>query len=153
MVGKGYKRGDVKYMKFVVDSSVFISALGQDETFSIASRKFLKLINETNIVLPSLVVVEVINVLRRQKYKLYRKIADYLLSFQIVNLDDLVIKKLVDEAHLLPDLKTADTLVLLSADITKATLITWDKKLLNVHGKYCTVYSPEEYLRFSLARQ
>lgn len=133
----------------VVDSSVFISALGQNDKFSTKSRQFLLQTSkhqEIVFLLPSIVVAEVIVNLRKQKGPSIKKILDSLLKYKIVPLDTYFLEHFYAQTRN-PSLKTSDLIIAGTAKMHDATLISWDKKHLSKDQKVCSAMSPETYIK------
>jgi|SRR3989344_1741267 len=133
-------------MKLVVDSSVFISALGIKDIYSRSSRKFFARISKHQIGLPALVVAEILVAMKKQKGKNLADIYENLTSFEIIILD----REFLDRfTALIPDslnLKTSDLIIAMATKLYKATLITWDKKLLSFAASICPVIKPGEFV-------
>lgn len=131
-------------MKFVIDSSVFVSSLGVNDEYTSDSRKFFEKCIGKEIYVPTLVVAETLTVLSKQGMKNAAKLLKYFSSLSLATLDHDFLKYFV--THLSPSttLKTSDLIVALSASQHQAILITWDKKLLSLGGKLCQVKTPRE---------
>lgn len=139
----------------VVDASVFLSSFFDDDANSKISRKFFANLKENGVKIsvPILTLFEVL-------HNFYRVSGDTSKTQQLqtffVNLSTAKELKIFNlEASFLAyflslhehfDLKTSDTLVVLTACREKVPLISWDKKMLKQGAKGVTTYTPEEYL-------
>ncbi len=134
--------------KLIIDSSVFISALGIKDEYSSDSRKFFEKCYDSEIFVPALVIAEVLTVLTKQGMKNAASLLKYFSSLNLVPLDYGFLKYFV--THLPPSttLKTSDLIVTLSASRHQAILITWDKKLLSENKKLLSITTPTEYLNW-----
>lgn len=132
-------------MSICIDSSVFISSLGEKDIYSLPSRKFFQRLGNEEIILPVLVVAEVLNILGKQKAANLKEIYESLISFRLIDLNHKLLKELLKIISKNTSLKTSDLIVALTAKIEKAVLITWDKKLLSSASSICSVKTPNEY--------
>lgn len=132
-------------MILCIDSSVFISSLGDEDVYSDLSRKFFQKLTSEQIIIPTLVVVEVINILYKQRVGNLKKVYDSLLSFRLVNFDNIFLKYLWDNYPKNADLKGSDLVIAITARMEKAILITWDRKLLSLASSIYPVVTPRDY--------
>lgn len=131
--------------KIVIDSCVFISHFGKDE-FTSQSKSFFKKISQTNtqIILPALVAAEVLVVLRQNGATNLEKITQIFSQMEFSEINRETIKDLSSLLKInRPYLKTSDLIIVLTAKLNKATLVTWDKQLL-ANSFYKTI-TPKEY--------
>lgn len=131
--------------KIVIDSCVFISHFGKDE-FTDQSKSFFKKISQTNtqIILPALVAAEVLVVLRQNGATNLEKITQIFSQMEFSEINRETIKDLSALLEInRPNLKTSDLIIVLTAKLNKATLVTWDKQLLG-NSFYKTI-TPKEY--------
>lgn len=131
--------------KIVIDSCVFISHFGKDE-FTNQSKSFFKKISQTNtqIILPALVAAEVLVVLRQNGATNLEKITQIFSQMEFSETNRETIKNLSSLLKInRPYLKTSDLIIVLTAKLNKATLVTWDKQLL-ANSFYKTI-TPKEY--------
>lgn len=133
-------------MKLVVDSSVFISALGIRDIYSVSSRNFFGKISTHQIYLPALVVAEILVAIKKQKGKNLVGIYEQLASFEIINLDREYLDRFAGLIPASPSLKTSDLIIAIASKLYKATLITWDKKLLSFADSICPILRPDEFV-------
>jgi len=140
-------------MKIILDSSVLISFLNEDDIFYVTTGKFIKQLlknKEIIIILPIIILLEVANVLGRKKRDFKE---DYIFSiFQRYEILDI---NLNFARSLLPlfrqiHLKTSDAIILGTAIMNKATLVTWDEKLEKEAKKFIDVRTPKTFLTTSL---
>ncbi len=132
-------------MSICIDSSVFISALGDKDIYSDISRKFFQKLENEEIIISALVVAEVINILRKQKTVNVEEVYNSLISFRLIDINQKLLKELLEVSTQSPSLKTSDLIVALTAKMEKAMLITWDKKLLSSASSICLVKTPNNY--------
>ena len=146
------KQMDTK--NFTIDSSVFISAITPKDRFYVDSQKLFAWLHKNwhyiIIHLPFIVVFEVVNILRRRGLQ---KEAEFFIQysrqdFLSVNpLDDLFFETWFDEIKDLSlDIKTNDSIVIMTAYITNSVLITTDVKITKQGKKIISVFSPKEIL-------
>lgn len=135
-------------MIICIDSSVYISSLGDEDIYSDFSRKFFHSLTSEQIIIPALVVAEVINILNKQKTGNLKKVYDSLLSFRLISFDHLLLKYLWENFPKKVELKSSDLVIAITAQMTKATLITWDGKLLSSASSICPVTTPRDYIKF-----
>ncbi|HEX7017503.1 MAG TPA: type II toxin-antitoxin system VapC family toxin [Patescibacteria group bacterium] len=134
--------------KYVIDSSVFVSALGQPDTFSEASQQlFFHLEKNPGIILvPTLVTLEVLVNLHKQEYPI-QEASDILQCFQSLPLnEELTYAVATFLTKSKTSLKASDFSIALLAHLNEATLITWDKRLLAEGTSICPVSTPTEWL-------
>lgn len=138
-----------------IDASVLLSSLIADEVHHELSRKALEKIREENItvVLSTWTVFEVL-------HAHYRRVRDVKLTDQIYrgfiewNLERrLKILEIEGEFliyfsshHPRFDLKTADTVVALTAHRLKSPLLTWDRQLIKAARPQVKAMTPREFL-------
>lgn len=134
-----------KNLGIVIDSSVFLSALGTEDQFSLNSKKFFQVVPpETTITLPALVIAEIIVNLKKIS-PLPPEFLKYFEGMKIINLDFEFLKKLAETKG--PDiLKTSDFIIALTAKLHQAVLITWDKKHLSSDSDICESITPSEFV-------
>lgn len=131
--------------KIVIDSCVFISHFGKDE-FTYQSKSFFQKISQTNtqIILPALVAAEVLVVLRQNGAINLEKITQIFSQMEFSEINRETIKDLSNLLEInRPYLKTSDLIIVLTAKLNKATLVTWDKQLLR--NNFCKTTTPKEY--------
>lgn len=132
----------------VIDSNVFVSALGKSDEFTYESQKFFKnLKKETKVLVPALAVMETIVAVFKQNPLIVKVIIKYFQGLNIIPLDIQFIN--LSYTNLPKDiiLKSSDLVVALTARIHKATLVTWDKQLLAYAGNICPTTTPIKYIK------
>lgn len=136
-------------MKIVLDSSVLVSFLNKDDIFYVDTSKFIKQLlrnKEIIIIMPIIIFLEVANVLGRKKRDFKE---DYIFSiFQRYEILDI---NLNFARNLLPlfrqiYLKTSDAIILGTAIMNKATLVTWDERFRKEAKKFADVQTPTTLL-------
>lgn len=129
----------------LVDSSVIISAFGNRDQFSGISADFFgKMETGFEILLPTLVFVEVAINLSKQGISDLDLSLDKISRLRQVALDIDSAKKslaFLKEASLL---RAGDFIIASTTAIYGATLVTWDKRLLE--NKICQAVTPAEFL-------
>ncbi len=131
--------------KLVIDSSVFISAVGEKNVNSYPSQQFFGLLKRDIAIIPILVVIETITILGKQGNKQIEEILDYLLSMKTVNIDPEFLAKTKQWLIGRTSLKTSDLLIAVTAKLHSCTLITWDKQLLKNAHKICPTLTPTQF--------
>lgn len=136
-------------MNLVLDSSVFISYLNKDDVLHKATNQLMQyLLNKQKfiIIIPAIVFLEVANVLARKKRDF---IEDYMLSvfqkYQVVDIDLHFARSLLPLFKQI-NLKTSDAIILGTAILNKATLITWDEKFQKQAKKFVDKQTPKTFL-------
>ena len=138
---------------FTVDSSVFISALDERDPLSDSSRRWLGQVQSagSDIVLPSIVLIEVLNVIRRRgtadrSYlkRVHQSIAGDP-NINVINLD-LAYVELYFKFPEAIQLKSHDLVIAMCAHASKSCLVSWDKKLLGQLKKHVAVATPAELI-------
>lgn len=136
-------------MKIVLDSSVLVSFLNEDDIFYVDTSKFIKQLlrnKEIIIIIPIIILLEVANVLGRKKRDFKE---GYIFSifqrYQILDID------LSFARNLLPlfrqiYLKTSDAIIVGATIMNKATLVTWDEKLVKEAKKFANAQTPKTFL-------
>lgn len=131
----------------VIDSNVFVSALGKPDDFTKDSQRFFKsLDSDTELILPSLVVWETVTAIFKQNIIALKVVVKYFRGLDIIPLDAQYINLAVSYLPKDTNLKSSDLIVALTAKIKEATLITWDIQLLRNTSKFCTALTPKQYL-------
>lgn len=132
-------------IKLVIDSSVFISSLGVDDVYTKESRAFFKRISlGFEIYLPSVVLAEVLVILRKQGIKSV-ELFDHLSVFNSIPLDKAFLASATKFLRGKILLKTADFVIASAAKLVGATLVTWDKELLDGRkNNICLTRSPSQ---------
>jgi predicted nucleic acid-binding protein len=122
---------------YLIDSSVYISALQDNDPFHDRSQAFLENMAHahTEVIVPAIVLTEVLSVIRKHKNSTPTELLDLkhnLLAperFYLLPLDEALIEQIL----LFPGrstLKTNDFLIVATAWATRSLLITWDKQML-----------------------
>lgn len=136
-------------MTIVLDSSVLVSFLNEDDIFYVATSKFIKQLlrnKEIIIIIPIIILLEVANVLGRKKRDFKES---YILSiFQRYEILDI---NLNFARNLMPlfrqiYLKTSDAIILGTAIMNNAILITWDQKLIKEAKRLINAQTPKTFL-------
>ena len=140
----------------LIDSSVFIASLIETDRCHSASRHFFGVLEkgekQTVLVEPSIVVLEIANVLTKSGHaREATSLQPYFTSTEIIPIDNEFI------THAIPllsrvNLKTADVIIAISAHLWDATLVSWDKKLLQEAKRITRAFTPEEYLKKELLK-
>lgn len=137
-------------MKLLIDSAVFIAHFNDKDIFHKNTVKLLESllkIEELVIVVPVLVFLEVVNVLNKTIGKFDElKLFDIFKYYEVSDLDFEFAKMLIPFFKQL-NLKTSDAIIVATAKLTDATLITWDEKLKKEAGKFIKTLTPTEFLR------
>lgn len=136
-------------MKLVIDSSVFISHLGQNDTFTSISKRLFQILLEQKhtIVIPTIVVAETLTILKKQKQSNLKAIYNTFNNFDLIDLDKKFLDKYVDLLITKgSDMKTSDFIIAATAKFTKSTLITWDQKIIKSAKRICLTLTPKQYI-------
>lgn len=141
--------------KITIDSSVFISSFISNDPHYRDSKKFMaQIIKQQNqILIPITSLMEILHAYFRatndlnKTDELYQKFIEWNLTRQIrfLNLEAEELIYFTAHHHRF-NLKTADSLVALTAHRQKCPLITWDKQLLKA-SPAIDVMTPKEFLR------
>lgn len=135
----------------LVDASVFVAALLESNTHHAASRQFFTLLRENEklpyLVVPATIVLEVANILTKfGRHREARSLPSYFPTLQVVPVDDSFIRQAMPvfaRVHL----KTADAIVVATAFLWKAHLVSWDRQLLREAKHLIPALTPPEYLK------
>lgn len=133
--------------KLVIDSTVFVSALGKPDDFSVGSKQFLtKLLKHASLqlIVPTIVAAETINILQKQG-KSVKNLFSYFCGFTLFSLDADFLNQFARNLKA-SSLKTSDAIIAVSAKLNHALLISWDRQLLSSKNTLCQTLSPKEYL-------
>jgi len=136
-------------MKLAIDSSVFISHLGQNDEFSSDSKLFFTTIFEQKekIIIPTLIIAETLTILRQQNHPSLKPIYKTFNDFNIIDLDSKFLEKFVNlllKQH--TNMKTSDLAIAATAKFNESTLITWDRKILTSAKSICPILTPKQYI-------
>lgn len=131
----------------VIDTNVFVSALGRPDKFTKESQQFFKSLNgNTQLILPALVVWETVAAIFKQNILTLRVVTKYFELLDIIPLDMQYLNLAISQLPKNTVLKSSDLIVALTAKMKHATLITWDNQLLGNADEFCTVLTPKQYL-------
>lgn len=141
-------------MRLLVDSSVFLSALLETDVHYADSKEFFGYLKEREVeislVIPATVILEITNVLVKLGHPAE---AGYLPrrfpTLETIAIDDEFAARAVPVLERVR-LKTADAIIAIAAFLEKATLISWDKKLLAEAGKIVPSATPAGHLETAL---
>ena len=137
---------------YVIDSSVFISALNSRDPHFRASKIFWETTvkEKTSVILPVYIVLEVLNVLRRNTLvteseleEIHRQMTQAE-SFHLFSWDQIFLESFLKEGPRL-HLKTSDLAIAFTAFKTGSSLVTWDKKLLQQAAKVVQAATPAQW--------
>ena len=135
-------------MRILVDSSVFISFFNETDVFY---KETIKLINKlakdrtVELILPILVFLEVVYVLQKQLKKFdEEKIMRIFIASRSVELTYNLAKEILPIMRNI-NLKTSDAIIVATAKLTDAILITWDQKLKKEAAKLVKTKTPQEF--------
>lgn len=134
-------------MRFVVDSSVFVSAFREQEKTSERCFKLVQRIEsgEVGAVIPTSVLLEVVAAIARRTadVDLARRVGTRLVSFSTLSLIDLTTFRTLQYLDLTADLKLAgmDAIVVGTAMEFQLPLVTLDKEIQSRAGNFVDVIS------------
>lgn len=119
--------------------------MGKRDINTIPSKKFFRAIQTDTIFIPTIVVAETLHTLNKHGRRSIAGVITYFLSLHLVTLDQEFLQAF---AHTLQKtiVKTSDVIILITAKLYNAPLITWDKQLLSTKNTICQTLSPKEYL-------
>lgn len=129
---------------FILDSSVYISYLNPQDSLHEKTKKFINLITapDMDFVVPIIVFLEVGNVLQK---RLPQFTTENLMRFfedhNVIGLNMEIAENLLAVFKKF-GLKTSDAIILGTAILNNATLITWDEKLVKKARKLANVQTP-----------
>ncbi|TSC85822.1 MAG: hypothetical protein G01um101416_774 [Microgenomates group bacterium Gr01-1014_16] len=129
----------------VIDSSVYVSYFGKDINTP-QSKIFWQTLETSTfkIIVPALVVAETLVSLSKQQVSYLGLVHKYFKSSPIFPIDQDLIDNLSTYLNPPPKLKTSDFLIAVIAKLHSATLITWDKRLLD--NQICPTLTPSQYI-------
>ncbi|MBI2634075.1 PIN domain-containing protein [Candidatus Peregrinibacteria bacterium] len=134
----------------VLDSSVLIPLLCEEEIHSDYSKDLLKAANQTNriFIIPMLVLFEVFHNLKKRgffeipmAFEKFRDLFNYP-NFQYIDLN-LDFFNLFRQVDVFDNLKTSDATIAAAAFLTKSVLISWD---LDLNKNAYEAYTPKEFI-------
>jgi len=135
--------------RLTLDSSVIVAFLNKRDTLFNDTERFIQgvPIGKYDVVIPTIVVCEVANVLSRNATPMaVSGVMSYLEAFHWVSLDREETLSLTSHFSKYK-LKTSDAIVAGTALRYRATLISWDEKLLRESRKHFTSFTPTEFLK------
>ena len=133
--------------KIVIDSTVFVSALGKPDDFSANSKQFLATLlkhDSIQLIIPTVVIAETLNTLQKQD-KPIKNLLTYFSGFELVALDSEFINYFAKNLKKSP-LKTSDAIIAVTAKLNNSLLISWDKQLISPKNVLCKTLTPKEFL-------
>ena len=128
----------------ILDSSVYISSLNIADKLNKTTREFLvQLTKEQDvfIIVPVLIMLEVANILKKS----VKEIEAIFAGGKIIELNLELTEGLIPFFKSLK-LKTSDAVIAGCANIHKAELVSWDKKLVKEAKTIAKAYTPREFL-------
>ena len=128
--------------RLVIDSSLYVAFANPLDEHFLDSQLFLEnLVSKGQLLTPRLVVIEVINVLNRLKVKEVDLIESVFRGGELVELDERVQEVIMG---ILPQvkLKSLDLIIVATAKLYEAQLVSWDKKLVREANKVVKAYTP-----------
>lgn len=134
-------------MRLILDSSVFISFFNDTDVFHRKTEAFLKKIIKKQglvIILPVLIFLEILHILYKQLSKFDEKTVFTIFSkYEKVDISFTLVPQILPLLKEL-DLKTSDAIIVALTKLFDATLITWDKKIINQAKEVIKVKTPPE---------
>ena len=131
--------------RLLVDSSVYISAFNPNDAFAHQSVDFFRALDPQHVdfLLPRLVMIEVFNILHRHGVRDFRSLERLFTPIEPVDLDGEV---QAVAFRILPDvrLKSADLVIVATAKLYEAELITWDRQLIRQATRVVEARTPSE---------
>jgi len=134
----------------IIDSSVFISALIEEETHHQVSLRYLESLlsssQKVQVIIPRLVLIEISNVLFRL-YKDSKKAKKLIVmikntdNYHIVDIDEEV-EASTTKCLTKMSLKTSDLIICSIAHVAQGTLVSWDKKMMKEFNKVGQTQTP-----------
>ena len=139
----------------VIDSSIFISSLISEDPNHTISRKFLAAVKKKNrqIIIPMLAVFEILHAYFKlckdmdKTDHLYQTLIDWNIegTLRVINMEAEALVYFTAYHHLFP-LKTADTIIAITAHHFKSVLISLDKQLLKNSKQHIRAMTPAQFL-------
>lgn len=134
--------------RLLIDSSVFISVFNSTDRFHHQSVEFFRSIDpqETAFLLPRLVMLEVVNILYRHGVRDFGSLERAFTSMDLVELDGEV---QAVASELLPRvaLKSADLIIVATARLYQAELVTLDRQLIAQAKNAVMASTPAEKMK------
>jgi predicted nucleic acid-binding protein len=135
-------------MNILLDSSVFVAFFNKNDFFHKNTVQFIHNLSENNdviVVLPVLVFLEVANSLSKHSvsynseelFDIFDRYEKFDLDYKTAKDLTLIFKRV--------NLKTSDAVILGSAILNNATLITWDEKLAKQAKKFTVAQTPKKF--------
>lgn len=134
-------------MRYLIDSSLYVSSLDEADPNFRKSSAIVGLVQQHTVITPTLVIVEVINVIAKIHPKITKEVYRNLLHNEIVSLDDSFLHSYIRRFPLPIALNTSDLVIAVTATTTKSTLLTWDRQLFMAAQHMCNVIDPLSLLK------
>ena len=132
--------------KVLIDSSVFVSYFGSDSNTSKSHLLWQHIASQhIKVVNSALVIAETLNILSQHKIPNLPMIYNTLKQIETTSIDNDFIELFVDYVSKFPcSLKSSDLVIAFTAKLHSASLITWDKRLLD--NQICPTLTPSQYI-------
>ena len=147
--------------EILVDSSVYVSSFFEGEKFSDESQHFFKCIfrEKYRLVLPISAFFEILHACFRRSGSLdiEHSVLGHLIQLSQEQLLRVIPLEATFSAHYFAshthyDLKTADSIVAVTAEMERTPLVSWDTQLNRVAGERIQAHTPTEFLALHGAR-
>jgi predicted nucleic acid-binding protein len=133
---------------FILDSSVYISYLNPKDVLHIETKRFINKITspDINFIVPIIVFLEVGNVLQKILPKFRNE--DLIRFFEDHTIVSLDLQQAYELLAIFKNfnLKTSDAIILGTAILNNARLITWDEKFKKGAKKLLDVQTPKTFI-------
>ena len=140
-------------MRILFDSSVFVAFFNKNDIFHKDTVNFIHALidkEEIVVILPVLVFLEVTNTLSKKAIKFSSEaLFDIFDKYENLDLNYDTAKYLISIFKKVT-LKTSDAIILGTAMINDAMLITWDEKFLKEARRFVEIQTPKTFLITSL---
>ena len=131
-----------------LDSSVLVALFNQEDSHHQQTRHLIEFLKDQSprVIVPLTIILEVVHILQKKaKGKTsIPLLLEYFGQFQIVNLDTDFISLFIQH-HTLFSLKTADTIVAITAFAFQTTLVSWDDQLIKQAKSHIRAVTPLAY--------
>lgn len=136
--------------RLIIDSSVLLSSLLEDDVHHAASQQFFDTLNtrkeSSELLFPALILLEIVNVLiRLGRHQEAVFLSHSFSDLEIIPIDEVFVATAVDLFSKF-SLKTSDATIVSAVSLADAALVTWDMRILKKAEKLVPVFTPEEYI-------
>jgi len=135
---------------FTIDTSVFVSAVDQNDPFNKTTLDFFKSLNpeKDRIIIPITIIIELVNLVYKMDQD-HQKMIEYFNDqphVSVIPIDDYFYENYwVNFTKF--NLRAGDLIIALTSFFHQTQLITWDKQFLKDTRDLCDAMMPKEFLK------